>query len=590
MEAATPLHVLVIEDDADARANLRDILELDDYHVDTAGTAAEALHGRDWSRYFLIILDRRLPDGTAEEFMPRLQQLAPQAQVIIVTGYADVPSAIAAIRLGAADYILKPINPDELRKRTGNLAERRQFEERLQQLATFPAESPNPILRIAQDGTILYANAASQPVLSLWQCRTGHAVPPDWQKRLKDAAASGINREYELPCGERIFSLLIASIPGASYVNLYGQDITGRKRSEAALRRERDFAESLIETAQAIVLVLDRSGRILRFNGYFEKLTGYRLEEVAGDDWFDTCLPPADRPRVREAFAHTLDDTDAFTNNIHSIVTKAGQQREIQWFNKGLRDADGKVLGILAIGHDITPLRSAQQRALQAERLAAIGQVFAGLAHESRNALQRSQACLEMIARRVKDRPEVLNLIDRLQHAQNHLHQLYEEVRNYSAPIRLQVARVNLGELLAETWEHLAHPREGRDAQLVQSADGVDLQCCADRQRIEQVFRNILENSLNACTDPVIIKAEWSESAVDSRRALRLAVRDNGPGLSPDAREKIFEPFFTTKTQGTGLGMAIVQRIVEAHGGRIAVGADHNAGAEILVTLPREAV
>src|SRR3954447_1623848 len=92
------LQILVIDDDADTRANLRDILEMDGYQVADAGTAAEALRMPDWSSYFAVILDRRLPDGSAEGLLPKLKQLAPQAAVIIVTGYADLEGAIAAVR------------------------------------------------------------------------------------------------------------------------------------------------------------------------------------------------------------------------------------------------------------------------------------------------------------------------------------------------------------------------------------------------------------------------------------------------------------------------------------------------------------
>src|SRR5438105_8812436 len=97
--------VLVIDDDADTRDNLRDILELDAYRVETAGTIREALDRDTWAQFAAIILDRRLPDGSSEELLPRLRQLAPGAAVIIVTGYADLEGAIAAIRQGAADYI-----------------------------------------------------------------------------------------------------------------------------------------------------------------------------------------------------------------------------------------------------------------------------------------------------------------------------------------------------------------------------------------------------------------------------------------------------------------------------------------------------
>src|SRR4051794_6375036 len=123
----TSIDILVIEDDADARANLRDILELDGHRVATAGTAAEALARDDLAGFSAIVLDRRLPDATADELLPKLRPAAPEAAVIIVTGYADLQGAIAALRHGASDYILKPLNPDALLASLGRVAERRRL-------------------------------------------------------------------------------------------------------------------------------------------------------------------------------------------------------------------------------------------------------------------------------------------------------------------------------------------------------------------------------------------------------------------------------------------------------------------------------
>jgi signal transduction histidine kinase len=361
-----PNTVLIVEDDADARANLEDILELDGYAAESAGTFAELLGRREWDNLLAIILDRRLPDGTADEFLPELRGRAPNVPVIIITGFADVEGAIAALRQGALDYIVKPIDAETFRARLARVAENRQIKEEL---------------------------------------------------------------------------------------------------------------------------------------------------------------------------------------------------------------------------------KAAQQQVLQSERLAAIGQMMAGLAHESRNALQRSQACLEMLAVEIHDRPAALNLVARIQKAQDDLYQLYEEVRDYAAPLRLTRAENDARLVLEQAWDHLGALRSGRDARLECLPDGKPARCCVDAFSLEQVFRNILENSLAAASDPVRISAEFQERRLDDQPGgdshVRISIADNGPGLSPEARQKIFEPFFTTKTKGTGLGMAISQRIVEAHGGEIAVGREQ-PGAEIVITLPRK--
>src|ERR1041385_4897729 len=121
---------------------------------------------------------------------------------------------------------------------------------------------------------------------------------------------------------------------------------------------------------------------------------------------------------------------------------------------------------ILVVRQDITSLKLAQEQALQSERLAAIGQMVTGLAHESGNALARSQACLEMLSFEVENQPKALNLIQRIQSAQDHLRQLYDEVRNYAAPLKLQLESCRLPLIWRQAWQNLALAREGKDATL----------------------------------------------------------------------------------------------------------------------------
>ncbi len=243
----------------------------------------------------------------------------------------------------------------------------------------------------------------------------------------------------------------------------------------------------------------------------------------------------------------------------------------------------------MKVGQDITHLKRAQERALQAERLAAIGQMIAGLAHESRNALQRSQACLEMLARLARGRPEALDLIDRLQKAQDHLHRLYEDVRSYAAPIRLDRRPCDLAEVWREAWADLApaapgpprldprgvvRPRRTMPCRPVPPGPGLPQPLRERAGRLPRPGRGRAPGT--------------AEAELDGRPAVRVTVRDNGPGLAPEQRPSIFEPFYTTKTKGTGLGLAIARRIVEAHGGRITVGDGDGPGAEFVIILPKE--
>lgn len=136
-------------------------------------------------------------------------------------------------------------------------------------------------------------------------------------------------------------------------------DITDRRRAREALQQERDFAESLIETAQVIILVLDNEGRIVRFNPYMEEISGYRLEEVRGKDWISTFLPKRDQDLIRQLFLKAIRDIKT-CGNVNPIVTKDGREREIEWYDKTLKDADGNTTGLISIGQDITERKRAE--------------------------------------------------------------------------------------------------------------------------------------------------------------------------------------------------------------------------------------
>ena len=469
---------------------MQDILEFDDWQVETASTARKALDRQDWASISVVILDRKLPDGDADTLLPEIKRLAPQVAVVVVTGFADLNAAILALRYGAADYLLKPINPDALRASMSRIVEQKQTERALVE-------------------------------------------------------------------------------------------------SQQRLRQERDFAEGLIETAQTIVLALDTQGRIVRFNAYLEEISGYRLQDVRGRDAIDLLLPEGDRQRIRELFRGMF-SRERSNLYVTPLVTSEGRRRQVQWSAKMLRDPTGKTLGLLACGQDITELEHAQQKMVQSERLAAIGQMMAGLAHESRNALQRSKACLEMLAIEDEGRGESLELIARIQRAQDHLAMLYEEVRQYAAPINLRRERCDLGESWREIWADLAHLHGAKEIRLCEQAREVDLACTIDRFTMGQVWRNILENAIQVSPEGAQVVVRCAEVNIEGRAAVRIGIADQGPGMTADQRSRVFEPFFTTKTKGTGLGMAIAHRIVMSHGGAIEVADREGPGAEIVVTLPRD--
>ncbi len=146
-------------------------------------------------------------------------------------------------------------------------------------------------------------------------------------------------------------------------------DITERKQMEQALRHERDFAASLVNTAPVIVLLLDSEAIIKYVNPYFEQLTGYRLDEVRGKEWFRTFLPARDQDKIRSLFQTAAHDVPT-RGNVNPIVTRSGEELEIEWHDQAMRDAQGKVVSVLAVGQDVTARRSMELALhISAERL-----------------------------------------------------------------------------------------------------------------------------------------------------------------------------------------------------------------------------
>ncbi|MCA9119600.1 MAG: PAS domain S-box protein [Planctomycetaceae bacterium] len=376
----------------------------------------------------------------------------------------------------------------------------------------------------------------------------------------------------------RLLDLDLAIIQDAyesEYVSRQRRSV--RQRSEAAFRR-------LVEAAGSVIVILRLDHSIAYFNPYAEELTGYAASAVQGKDYIELFLPERERLGVVEQLnANQMGQPTLGYEN--SIRCRDGSERCLVWNAQRLEDFDGKP-AILAVGQDITDRKVAEERALQSERLAAIGQTVTGLAHESRNAFQRSQACLELLALELEDRPEELELVSRIQRALDHLHRLYEEVRDYAAPIKLDRQLCDLAHLWRDAWSHLEVSRAGKAIALSESLECGDLALHVDWFALGQVFRNIFENAIAACSEPGSISVSCESTALEEHPAVRIRIQDSGPGIPRDARSRVFDAFFTTKTKGTGLGMAIARRIVEAHGGTIELG-DVDEGAEFVIVLPR---
>lgn len=346
--------------------------------------------------------------------------------------------------------------------------------------------------------------------------------------------------------------------------------------------------KAILETAVEGIITIDERGRCESINPAAERMFGYSSDEVVGrnismlmpepyssehDDYLKTYLKTGKRQIIgigREAVG----------------LHKSGRQFPLQLSVSEIKLERGRLF--TGIVHDITEQKEAERRLVQSERLAVLGEAMTRLAHESRNALQRIQIAVE-VARIHSEGNEPLDAqLDAIERANDALNALLEELRNYAAPLHLERKRSSLVTIWREAWSAVGFQRSDRDVEFTEDTDDDLLKCHADRFRLGQVFRNLFENALAACDDPVRIRVSGTPALLEGNAAIRVIVADNGPGMNAEQRQRIFEPFYTTKAKGTGLGMAIARRIVEAHGGSISVGSSALGGAALELVLPVE--
>lgn len=396
----------------------------------------------------------------------------------------------------------------------------------------------------------------------------------------------GINRDLyarrkdgsEFPCD---ISLHPLPLQNDMHILVHIVDSTERRLAEARQRHEESLRrmQFMVENLPAGAVYVSLDTQTILVNRTFEEMTGYTADELT---------------HLSRSFVLLFRDRADEVRQLHDADKKAGfrSSRELQFFRKDGRQAWIEMAAYrynnheVWLWHDITDRLAAQERLVQSARLAAIGEMMTGLAHESRNALQRARAALEMLELDLAGRPEMLTLSLRAVSAIEELQRLYEEVRNYAAPIQLELRDVDLEDVWTEVWSQVQQVHRDKEIRLTSQGNPETRQTRIDVYRIQQVFRNILENAV-AVLPPVGGVIEISSRRVDEENGhwMEIAVQDNGPGMNREQMARIFEPFFTTKTRGTGLGMAIVKRIMEAHGGSASIGTP-DQGARIILRFP----
>jgi two-component system sensor histidine kinase PilS (NtrC family) len=359
------------------------------------------------------------------------------------------------------------------------------------------------------------------------------------------------------------------------------------KKSEHALHeREIDYEElemlnsSIVSNLDSGLLTLNEEGKIRVFNRYAAELTGISQED-AYDRPLSEILPGMIPLEGDHIFMHRGEV-------VHQSPT--GSTMVLGYKTDPLFDRDDSRAGVIIAFQDITKMKNMEADLKRADRLAAIGELSARIAHEIRNPLASISGSVQLITQgEGADRydKKLLNIVQR---ETDRLNELIKDFLVYARPVEPFIIPILLRQFLFDLSALLrTDPRFERVTIGNECPEGLTI--VADRDQIQQVFWNLFVNAAEAMPGggEILIGAEvlrGADMGVRPGNAVKISVADNGKGISPNDLQKVFEPFYTTKAGGTGLGLATVYRIIESHAGRIRVDSRPDEGTVFTILLP----
>src|SRR5882724_959377 len=607
------VRVLMVEDVADDAA----LLERELRRAGIAGATRRVDSERAYREALqtfapdMILTDHSLPTFGAADALRIALLEPPDTPVIVVTGSLDEETAAEYIKAGAADYVVKHhlerVGPavvralDLRRARTEQArAEeaRRQGEERFRALIEHGADA---VALVAPDGTLLFASHSIERLLGFAPAElVGHPgferVHPDDLPRvhaaLHDIVASpgtpaGLELRWRHKDGSwrHIDAVAVDRLAepavGAIVVNF--RDVSERRTAEAALRESEERYRTLVEGVRDIIFALSPEGTIASLIPAFETITGLRREEWVGQP-FERLgrvvrgeLRPASQFRVRTAKGDYRVGEFSATPQLH----------------------EGRLVGILGIGRDVTERVQLEQQLRQAQKMEAVGRLAGGIAHDFNNILTAITGYADLLLEDLGATDPRRQDADEIHKAADRAAGLTRQLLAFSRQQVLQPTVLEVNKLVSDL-EKMLRRLLGEDVELGTRLAPTTGRVKADPGQLEQVIMNLAVNARDAMPNGGKLTLETGNVDLDEVYAadhyparagpfVLLAVSDTGIGMSEETQAHMFEPFFTTKEKGkgTGLGLATVYGIIKQSGGFIWVYSEVGHGTTFKLYLPR---
>ena len=359
-------------------------------------------------------------------------------------------------------------------------------------------------------------------------------------------------------------------------------DVTEQVRLSEEVRRVERHLASVVESARDVVLSSDSEGLILTWNTAAEKLTGYRSWELKGSSFFERCV--SESGELRGVFRNLL-VADSPQTGEWDLITKSGTRIPISWVFSAMKDERDRSVGVVAVGRDLSEHRKLEMQLLQSQKLAALGVMAGGIAHEIRNPLAVCSSAAQFL-KNPDVKPELREeCIGRILEGITKASSIIENLLRFARPSQsTEMSAVNLRDVIDDVLLLVSNQAKiGKISILVNFPDK-EMAVHGNANLLQQVFLNLFLNAFNSMPEG----GQLTVSADRSENAALVRIEDTGCGISPQHLELIFDPFFTQSRpgKGTGLGLSICYSVVRQHLGNIEVESVEGKGTTFAVQLP----
>ncbi len=344
--------------------------------------------------------------------------------------------------------------------------------------------------------------------------------------------------------------------------------------SRATLATMRRYTENVIESMPEGLITLDVTSKIISCNSKAEELIGHSQSEIEGKEIADVLSSfPLDQLQQQKELLEQL------------VVSsqKGGEEIAMKISGSQLLDPEGKRIGTVLILRDMREIRKMEKQLERARRMAALGSMAAGVAHEIRNPLGTLRGFAQFFGSRAEKQSESRQYADLMVSEVDRLNQTVSGLLQFARPREPNSTLIDIKRLLCKTEQLMQADFNSHSVSLQVQYTSEDIRLSADPDLLLQVLLNLLKNAINASISggKVILKVWQDEQMV------RIQVRDNGRGMDREEQERMFDPFFTTRKKGTGLGLAVSHQIIEQHDGYFEVQSTPEKGTAITIILPQ---